>query len=155
MVVVVAQPLVTLTSVRQILGTTTHRNHYPTRTTMTSTAQLVTDQQQQGEEYDDAYSDFGGTATSCSYNRTMPTMHTTAYLPTCSSKLLKQQEQAQQQRHHQWWNLKDGTTVGGVGSGRGVDKSDKDDLISGGGGGHCHKEQQHVMANATNGVKEV
>ena len=158
-VVVVAQPLVTLTSVRQILGTTTHHNQYPTRTTMTSTAQLVTDQQQQGEEYDDAYSDFGGTATSCSYNGTMPTMHTTAYLPTRSSKLLKQQEQEQeqeqQQRHHQWWNLKDGTTVGGVGSGSGVDKSDKDDLISGSGGGHRHKEQQHVMANATNGVKEV
>ena len=29
---------------------------------MTSTAQLVMDQQQQGEEYDNAYSDFGGTA---------------------------------------------------------------------------------------------
>ena len=86
---------------------------------MTSTAQLVMDQQQQGEEYDDAYSDFGGTATSCSYNDSMPTIHTTAYLHTGSSKLLKQQEQEQQQRHHQWWNLKDGATVGGVGSGSG------------------------------------
>ena len=57
----------TLTSVQQILGTTTHCNHHPTRTAMTSTAQLVMDQQQQGEEYDNAYSDFGGTATSCSY----------------------------------------------------------------------------------------
>ena len=113
------------------------------------------DQQQQGEEYDDAYSDFGGTATSCSYNGSMPTMHTTAYLHMGSSKLLKQQEQQEQQKHHQQWNLKDGATVGGVGSGSGVDKSDKDDLISGGGGGHHHKEQQHVMANATNGVEEV
>ena len=120
---------------------------------MTSTAQLVMDQQQQGEEYDDAYSDFGGTTTSCSYNGSMPTMHTTAYVHTGSSKVLKQQEQ--QQRHHQRWNLKDGATVGGVGSGSGVDKSDKDDLISGGGGGHHHKEQQHVMANATNGIEEV
>ena len=39
----------TLTSVQQILGTTTHRNHHPTRTTMASTAQLVTDQQNKGK----------------------------------------------------------------------------------------------------------